>query len=78
MDIFSRVAADAYVGIGGVGFDLSTRLSERWNLRVDAELLHSTVWHRCEILGDRYMWAAQCLPTPCLPRRGGRGIDGES
>jgi hypothetical protein len=40
--IFSRVAADAYVGIGGIGLDVSTTLSEHWNLRVGSELLNAS------------------------------------
>jgi hypothetical protein len=40
--IFSRVATDAYVGIGGIGLDVSTTLSKRWNLRVGSELLSAS------------------------------------
>jgi hypothetical protein len=42
MGIFSRVAADAYVGTGGIGLDISTRVSERWNLRVGSELWNAS------------------------------------
>jgi hypothetical protein len=40
--VFSRVAADAYVGLGGIGLDVSTTLSERWNLRAGSELLSAS------------------------------------
>jgi hypothetical protein len=37
-----RVAADAYVGLGGIGLDVSTTLSARWNLRAGSELLNAS------------------------------------